>query len=264
MKSISGMPRRKDAPLAIQIVTPHVDSSIVLALQECPSTSALSSESESLRLPSPTKPKSSRNMKKLSLTLPSARSSTNSLSAVVPDPHLAPVSPSVGARRRQSVASLPSTSTPATFLRATEEASSPSIPYADGPIEILPNIWLGSEDNARDWRGLVKRGIRYILNVAKEVACPFDSFSTARPLRSSVSTPNLNEPQKDGIAVYYSGHVPSGRPGMHYLKLPWSHGQPDLVDVGLPEAFAFVDQAVSHGDGILIQSVILSLLLLCY
>jgi hypothetical protein len=43
---------------------------------------------------------------------------------------------------------------------------------------------------------------------------------------------------------------------MHYLKLPWSHGQPDLVNIGLPAAFEFVDQALARGDGVLIQWVV--------
>lgn len=134
------------------------------------------------------------------------------------------------------------------------EGGSPTVPYADGPIEILPNVWLGSEDNARDWQGLVKRGIKSVLNVAKEVACPFEPL-TSQPLRPSVSTPNLHGRSKDGKPVYYSGHVPSGRPGMHYLKLSWSHGEPDLVNNGLPAAFSFVDDARNRGEGVLIQCV---------
>lgn len=236
-------PRRRDPPSFLQIVTPPPDSSSLLAVGDSPP----SSESDSLHLPSQSKPRSLRNMNKLSLTLPSATSSTNSLSIAVPGPH--PHAP-VEARRRPSVVSLPTPSTATAFLRSNE-GDSPSVPYADGPIEILPNIWLGSEDNARDWRGLVNRGIKSVLNVAKEVACPFDS--TSKPLRPSLSTPNLNDQPQEGKPIYFSGHVPSGRPGMHYLKLPWSHGQPDLVNIGLPAAFSFVDEALARGDGILIH-----------
>jgi hypothetical protein len=148
------------------------------------------------------------------------------------------------------VVSLPA----ATTLLRQREDDSPSIPYVDGPIEILPGIWLGSEESARDWRGLVKRGIKSILNVAKEVACPIDA-STSKPLRSSVSTSDLSAEPQDSKPIYFPAHALSGRPGLHYLKLPWSHGQPDLVNVGLPAAFDFVDKSVARGDGILIQSV---------
>lgn len=240
--------RRRNPPSSLRIDTPVHASTTVLSSNDSPMTSAQSSDSESVLL----SPKKSRslNMKKLSLDLPSARSSTHSLSIVVSGSQ--PTAVSMETRRRPSVVSLPPAST-ATSLFRQDEGGSPSIPYADGPIEILPGIWLGSEDNARDWRGLVHRGIKSVLNVAKEVVCPFDSFVTTKALRSTVSTSNLAEPSQDGKPVYYPAHVPSGRPGMHYLKLPWSHGQPDLVNVGLPTAFEFVDESLTRGDGILIH-----------
>jgi hypothetical protein len=40
--------------------------------------------------------------------------------------------------------------------------------------------------------------------------------------------------------------------------VPWSA---DLVNVGLPAAFDFVDKSVARGDGILIQSVFFFFLL---
>lgn len=46
-------------------------------------------------------------------------------------------------------------------------------PYALGPREILPGIYLGSEQNARDPAVLKEWGIGYVLNVAKEVECPW-------------------------------------------------------------------------------------------
>lgn len=123
-------------------------------------------------------------------------------------------------------------------------------PYLDGPVQILPGIWLGSEDNVRDWKGLIERGIKSVLNVAKEVTTAFDSAT--EPLRPFMSTPDLNAAVKGSESTYYPPH-PSGRPGMHYLKLHWSHGQADLVHGGFPAAFEFVDQARKRGDGVLIQ-----------
>jgi len=46
-------------------------------------------------------------------------------------------------------------------------------PYALGPREIVPGIYLGSELNARDPGLLNKWGIGAVLNVAKEVECPW-------------------------------------------------------------------------------------------
>jgi len=236
------------ANLGIKITPPPANlSAIVVAEGDTPFPSGPSSESESVSLRSPTKPRSARNVKRLSLTL-QTKSSSNSLIVATQDQPPVPPSPAPEPRRRPSVVSLPATTT---LFRQREEES-PSIPYADGPIEILPGIWLGSEDSARDWRGLIKRGIKSILNVAKEVVCPIDA-SASRPLRSSVSTSDLSAEPQDSKPIYFPAHIASGRPGMHYLKLPWSHGQPDLVDVGLPAAFDFVDKSVARGDGILIQ-----------
>lgn len=246
------LPRRRNTPanLGIKIAPPPANlSAVVVAEEDSPPPSRPCSESESILLRSPTKPRSIRNVKRLSLTL-QTNSSSNSLNVATQDQCPVPPSPTLEPRRRPSVVSLPAA---ATLLRQRED-DSPSVPYVDGPIEILPGIWLGSQDSARDWRGLVKRGIKSILNVAKEVACPIDA-STSRPLRSSVSTSDLSVEPQDSKPIYFPAHIPSGRPGFNYLKLPWSHGQPDLVGVGLPAAFDFVDKSIARGDGILIQSV---------
>jgi len=242
--------RRRNTPanLGIKIAPPPANLPTVVAEGDTPFPSGPPSEPESVSLPSPTKPRSARNVKRLSLTL-QTKPSSSSLTIATQDQPPIPPSPAPEPRRRPSVVSLPAT----TILRQREEES-PSVPYADGPIEILPGIWLGSEDSARDWRGLIKRGIKSILNVAKEVTCPIDA-STSRPLRSSVSTSDLSVEPQDSSPIYFPAHIPSGRPGLNYLKLPWSHGQPDLVNVGLPAAFDFVDKSIARGDGVLIQSV---------
>lgn len=245
------LPRRKNTPvnLGIKIAPPPANLSTVVIEGDSPPPSGPSSESESVSLRSTAKPRSVRNVKRLSLSL-QTKPSSNSLTVATQDQPPVPPSPAPEPRRRPSVVSLPATTT---FFRQREDES-PSVPYADGPIEILPGIWLGSQDSARDWPDLVKRGIKSILNVAKEVACPIDA-SASRPLRSAVSTSDLSVEPLDSKPTYFPAHIPSGRPGFHYLKLPWSHGQPDLVPVGLPTAFDFVDKSISRGDGILIQSV---------
>lgn len=46
-------------------------------------------------------------------------------------------------------------------------------PYALGPREILPGIYLGSEQNAKDPQVLREWKFGFVLNVAKEVECPW-------------------------------------------------------------------------------------------
>ena len=174
-------------------------------------------------------------MKNLSLTLPS-------------QPH-SPSRP-----RRPSIISLPSVPS---LLYRKEEEPSPTIPYADGPVQIIPGIWLGSEDNARDWKGLIERGIKSILNVAKEVAFPLDPIT--QPLRAVASAPNFKQ-HRYPDSTYHPPNITTGRPAMHYLKLQWSHGQQDLVDVGFYAAMSFIDAALERGDAVLIQYVTPSLI----
>lgn len=255
------MPRRRCPPTALRIDTPTHNALIVLATDDnTSSTSALSSPTseltESPLLP-PQKPRSLRNMKKLSINLPSAQSSTNSLLSPLSDPQSAVEPPKLdlfhtSRPRRPSVLSLPNTGI-TTSLHRKDEDGSPTVPYLDGPIQVLPGIWLGSEDNARDWPGLIERRIKAILNVAKEVMSPFDS--AVQPLRPFASTPNLNTRARESNSTYYPPHIPSGRPGMHYLKQQWSHGQRDLVTDGFPTAMAFVDAALERKEGVLIQCV---------
>ncbi|TFK57371.1 hypothetical protein OE88DRAFT_125198 [Heliocybe sulcata] len=265
--TLPSAPRKRGPPAALRIHAPAYNNQVSLVKGDTPSgastvSSATSDSPDSFPFP-PTndnKPRSLRNMKRLSLTIPSAESSTASLALSPGESKNGPASAhpdstSVGARRRRpSVVSLPATSTAALFRKEEDGEGSESSPYADGPIEILPRIWLGSEDNARDWKCLVERGIRSILNVAKEISSPFDT-ANAQPRRPFNSTPNLSQPShtSHSNSTYYPPHIPSGRPGMHYLRMAWSHGQSDLVHSGFPEAMNFVDQALERGDGVLIH-----------
>lgn len=247
------MPRKRCPPTALRIHTPQHNIN-PLVLDDTSSHSTLSSPTASDLPATPLhplqKPRSLRNMKKLSINLPSADSSTNSLlSPLSPPPSVLDSQPffPTPRPRRPSVLSLPSN--PA--LHRRDEDGSPTIPYLDGPIQILPGVWLGSEDNARDWPGLIQRRIKAILNVAKEVTSPFDL--APQPLRQSASTPNLASSTRDPQSTYYPPHLPSGRPGMHYLKLQWSHGEKHLVDDGFPTAMTFVDAALARNEGVLIH-----------
>jgi tyrosine-protein phosphatase len=179
-------------------------------------------------------------MKKLSLTL-STQSSSSSL-AFPPNETL------LDRATQEARSRCPSVMSTSSMFHRKDEDGSPTAPYSAGPIEILPNIWLGAENNARDWRGLATRRIGSILNVAKEVSSPFDS-PTSPEVSQILST---EAPQFQG--AYYPADG-TGRPSLHYLKLEWSHAQSDLVQRGFPEAMAFVDQSLARGEGVLIQYV---------
>ncbi|KAI9434130.1 hypothetical protein BJY52DRAFT_1198322 [Lactarius psammicola] len=239
-------PRKRGPPSGLRIDTPAQNATITLVPgYSSASTSAVSpttSESGSFQFPPPQKFRS-RNMKKLSLTL-STQSSSSSL-AIPPSDFQLDHTAQEARSRRTSIVSASS------MLLRREEDGPPTAPYPDGPIEILPKIWLGAEDNARDWRGLVTRGIGSVLNVAKEVVSAFDSLTPAE----TPQVQRMNE-LPGGAVVNQATHYPAdgtGRPGLHYLKLQWSHGQSDLVQRGFPEAMAFVDQSLARGEGVLIH-----------
>ncbi|KAJ6574820.1 hypothetical protein B0H19DRAFT_934330 [Mycena capillaripes] len=257
-------PRKRGPPSSLRIDAPVQVPHIALATGDSSaSASALSSATSESDYPpfnQPSKPRSLQNMKKLSLNLSSAQSSTTSLLSQGPQSAASsiPQEPLRMERpRRPSVISLPPASAnpiPTTRLHRKGEDGdgSTAVPYADGPIQIIPGIWLGSEDNVKDWTGLLERGIKSVLNVAKEVVSPFDA-APSQALRAFSSTPNLNNMPKDPDPTYYPSNLASGRPGMYYLKLQWSHGQQDLVEHGFREAMAFTDAALERGDGVLIH-----------
>lgn len=248
--------RKRGFPAPLRIDTPAQNPAIVIAVgnsSASPSTlSSATSESDYSPFHGSVKARSLRNMKKLSLTIPSAQSSSNSLAMSEPPSATNSVHvevPLAEGFKRVSVVSLPTINPTATLAHRKEEEGSPTVPYLDGPTQIVPGIWLGSEDNARDWKGLVERGIKSILNVAKEVSLPFDAV---QPMRPFASTPNLKKAAEEP-STYYPAHLPTGRPSMHYLKLQWSHGQQDLVEDGFPVAMAFTDAALKRGEGVLVH-----------
>lgn len=158
------------------------------------------------------------------------------------------------------------------------------VPYRNGPIQVLPGIWLGCEDNARDWEGLRRCGIGSVLNVAKEITNLFENGTgdassgndteqnqklapSSLRIRSSISTPNLSKPPPrltfdsrlmpaKPAANLLPADALTGRPELYYLHLPWSHGQSDLVgngSSGFAQAMQFCDEAVQRGKGVLVQ-----------
>ncbi|KZO98399.1 hypothetical protein CALVIDRAFT_45062 [Calocera viscosa TUFC12733] len=110
-------------------------------------------------------------------------------------------------------------------------------PYPNGPIEILPRVWLGHEGHARDVKLLRERGIGWVLNVAKEVDLELgDEWQVVG---------------MDGDDMDVD--IQHGQSKLKYLKLPWSHGQQDLCEVGFNGAMRFVDRALSSGESVLVH-----------
>ncbi|PPQ89582.1 hypothetical protein CVT25_012327 [Psilocybe cyanescens] len=260
--AITGPPRRKGMATSLRIQAPAPVQQIAIALGDSDSSTLSSADSDYPPFHTTATDRSSRkNMKKLSLTLlsPSPQSSESILSLPQqlqqphsPAPAQSPIRPE--RPRRPSVISLPAATPTASLLhRKEEDGGSESVPYSDGPIQVIPGIWIGSEDNARDWKGLLERGIKSILNVAKEVILPFDSSTANTPLRLAASTPNFRDRHAQADPTYYPAHLSSGRPAMHYLKLQWSHGQQNLVDQGFKAGMAFADAALNRGEGCLIH-----------
>ncbi|KAF6766378.1 hypothetical protein DFP72DRAFT_1039030 [Ephemerocybe angulata] len=247
---------RRRGPPGLRIDAPAPTTQIALVVDDDAASSASDATDDSEQPPfsAASRNSSMRNLKRLAISIPSASSSDGSFppSAKLPPPPTPQLDLKKPERqRRPSVVSLPAVSNPvASLLHRKEEDGAEDVPYADGPVQVIPGIWIGSEENARDWKGLIERGIKAILNVAKEVSSPFDT--APRGLRAVSSTPNFRKSQQSD-STYYPPHLPSGRPGMHYLKLQWSHGQQDLVNNGFQAAMSFVDDALSRSEGVLVH-----------
>lgn len=101
--------------------------------------------------------------------------------------------------------------------------------YRNGPVEILPNIYLGSERNGQNAAQLAMRNIGFILNVAEECKrVPLQHASN-----SLASTESAAE-------------------SVEYLNLPWSHNHHNMI-ADLPKAFAFIEAALHLNKSILIH-----------
>ncbi|QRV90920.1 Dual specificity phosphatase, catalytic domain [Ceratobasidium sp. AG-Ba] len=324
------------APSADTPLSPAVVDTVAIHTDDAPAPSA----QPALAFPRAKRAGSLRNMKQLSLQLPSSAAAQQPVFSIAPHDQSDPASSSdvtvhelpsqAPHARRPLTLSLPATPSRAAFqppvrqsfrTRSSSIVSTTSVaslqvlphttnvpmtastssfatrakeddngaPYTDGPIEILPGIWLGQEENARNWPQLEARGIRWVLNVAKEVAPPYldgQNDMAPRPvadprnppksavderlrIRPSASTPNLAQPQTAFLSRRKPGPEeapgqavqpqavpfvpPTGGSALLYIHLPWSHGQSDLVKSGFPTAMSFVDHARRKGQGVLIH-----------
>nr|XP_012612747.1 dual specificity protein phosphatase 9 isoform X1 [Microcebus murinus]XP_012612748.1 dual specificity protein phosphatase 9 isoform X1 [Microcebus murinus] len=86
------------------------------------------------------------------------------------------------------------------------------------PVQILPNLYLGSAQDSANLESLAKLGIRYILNVTPNF-------------------PNLFEKNGD----------------FHYKQIPISDHWSQNLSQFFPEAIAFIDEALSQNCGVLVH-----------
>ncbi|KAG0148323.1 hypothetical protein CROQUDRAFT_41508 [Cronartium quercuum f. sp. fusiforme G11] len=103
-------------------------------------------------------------------------------------------------------------------------------PYQNGPREVLPGLFLGSEQNARDPDLLRRLGFGCIVNVAKEVNCPW-----TLPAPSQVVTPTpVDSSVKELGAV--QNHHPSHLATPPRLQLPNANSSPGRTFLVRPTA----------------------------
>ncbi|OAV93528.1 hypothetical protein PTTG_27306 [Puccinia triticina 1-1 BBBD Race 1] len=86
-----------------------------------------------------------------------------------------------------------------------------TFPYEYGPKEVLPDVFLGSEQNARDGNLLSSMGFGLIINVAKEVECPWEPTSSPAPIEHLWPTPlqQQQQPRKRGLMVRPTASTPN-------------------------------------------------------
>ncbi|KAK4055229.1 tyrosine/serine/threonine protein phosphatase [Microbotryomycetes sp. JL201] len=132
-----------------------------------------------------------RNMKRRTslprLTLPGATGQISSADTPLQRPALN------NARTKSAVELLKTSS----LERPDEVAGSDEdFPYANGPREILPGVYLGSEQNANDPDVLRRWRFGHVLNVAKEVSCPWSDDVIEE--EEEEPTPIAPHPQNQG------------------------------------------------------------------
>jgi tyrosine-protein phosphatase len=125
-----------------------------------------------------------------------------------------------------SIASTPSTSPP--LPDGTDGFTASNEPYADGPRELIPGVWLGAEDSPY-YFDVWGRGSSSVatVNVAQEIENPFDENADMEAITTGWTT------HKGKANVQLSNHAADnkGQPNIEYAHLRWSHGESGLSEV---------------------------------
>ncbi|KAJ1956550.1 hypothetical protein GGI12_005278, partial [Dipsacomyces acuminosporus] len=107
--------------------------------------------------------------------------------------------------------------------------------YKDGPKLILPNLYLGGENNVDDEQ-LQRLNIKYILNVAREVSRPQQQ--------------QQQQQQHGGDSLNMINITPDYVVSYRHYK--WDHNEPDLQRC-FASCFEFIDEARSKNQPILVH-----------
>jgi protein-tyrosine phosphatase len=120
--------------------------------------------------------------------------------------------------------------------------------YPNGPVNIMPFLYLGSEKNTLDFDKLKELNIGAILNVAAEVNNPF----TKEEIIPSPSLSKASSVSSGTSSIKTIQSTKSDNSNMEYRKLPWEHNQDNLV-VELKKAIDIIDRARSSNQTILVH-----------
>lgn len=108
-------------------------------------------------------------------------------------------------------------------LNSDSAEAEEDFPYQFGPKEILPGLYLGSEQNAKDPAILQRLGITQVICCAKEVACPWLAEDTVLTEQVSASS-SEKASQAGGEPALYSAsnaaNLPQEPHTATYLTLP--------------------------------------------
>ncbi|KAL1408479.1 tyrosine/serine/threonine protein phosphatase [Vanrija albida] len=103
-------------------------------------------------------------------------------------------------------------------------------PYYDGPVELVPGVWLGAEDSFWRWDVWAPAATRVaVINVAQEIENPFDE--STRDDGWEWPQPSVSAGSKKPKVVIKSYPAEDDRPIVDYAHLRWSHGEAGLAEV---------------------------------
>jgi tyrosine-protein phosphatase len=132
----------------------------------------------------------------------------------------------------------PSTSVTSSWASNLDSLSTPSTtppleedefqaPYADGPRELIPGVWIGAEDSTHHF-DIWGRGSSTVavVNVAQELENPFADGADLEAIAAGWTS------YKGKAVVALTNHAAdSTRPNIEYAHLRWSHGEGGLCDI---------------------------------
>lgn len=123
-----------------------------------------------------------------------------------------------------SITSTPSTSPP---LNDNDNYGQSLEPYADGPRELIPGVWLGAEDSPWYWDVWARGNDKVAtVNVAQEIENPFEENANREAIASGWTS------HKGKASVAITTHpAEKDQPQMEYAHLRWSHGEGGLSEV---------------------------------